>query len=400
MVEIAGLLLDAGADPNDHWIDGNEAEGNRETPLYGAAGIANRPDLAGLLMDAGADPNDGETAYHMVEHDGVPSAPVIFPRLEAKHQGIALGHKLDYEDLAGLRSMLELGGDPNGPTPFANDPIHQAVWRDRGLEYFELLAEFGADLDRPNREGRTAYTLAARSGKRAIMDWLRERGASDAMKPVDRFIAACAAGHAGEARKLLSAQPDLFEGFDERDRSEVCEAAASGNVAGVRTMLELGWDVNTRGKVWAETPAHRAAIDGHVDVVRLLAERGADLTVLDRSYRCTPLAWAQHGEQPAVIDYLRTLPERLDVWDAIELGLSERAIELVPDIDANAAMRGTQPGVLLRLAAAHGLRDVAEALIAAGADPGLRNEQNHGPADLARSRGHEALAEWIDSQGV
>ena len=85
-------------------------------------------------------------------------------------------------------------------------------------------------------------------------------------------------------------------------------------------MLELGWDVNTRGVVWNETPAHRAAVEGHLDTLKLLADRDADLTVLDRQYRCTPLSWARHGEKLPIIEHLRTLTDRLDAWDAIDAG--------------------------------------------------------------------------------
>ena len=175
MVTIADLLLKHGADPNAHWIDPQEAEGNRETPLYGAAGVANRPALARLLIDAGADPNDGETPYHRVEHDGVPCAEIIFPGLNALSRGIALAHKLDYDDLPGLRRLLELGGDPNGKSPFNNKPLHQAVWRGRTREFFDLLFEYGAEVDLPTQDGKTAYALAARAGKTEIMGWLVER---------------------------------------------------------------------------------------------------------------------------------------------------------------------------------------------------------------------------------
>ena len=145
MVGIADLLLKHGADPNAHWIDPQEAEGNRETP------------------------------YHMVEHDGVPCAEIIFPGLNALSRGIALAHKLDYDDLPGLRRLLELGGDPNGKSPFNNKPLHQAVWRGRTREFFDLLFEYGAEVDLPTQDGKTAYALAARAGKTEIMGWLVER---------------------------------------------------------------------------------------------------------------------------------------------------------------------------------------------------------------------------------
>ena len=57
---------------------------------------------------------------------------------------------------------------------------------------------------------------------------------------------------------------------------------------------------------------------GHLELVRLLVERGADLTIPDRTYSSTPLGWAVYGEAPEVIRYFKTVPDRLDIWDAIE----------------------------------------------------------------------------------
>jgi ankyrin repeat protein len=398
MLEIAGLLLDAGADPNSSWIDPQEAAGNRETPLYGAAGVANRVELARLLVAHGANPNDGETAYHMVEHAGVPCADFIVPLLEPLHRGMALGHQLDYDDLPGLRRLLELGADPNGPTPFGNWPLHQAVWRGRDRPFFDLLIRHGADLERRNKEGRTAYAMAARVHRKDIMEWLASAGASTALEPADAFIAACAAGDRAAAGRLLEQHPDLRDGFSDRDACEICEAAAVGNVAGIATMIDMGWDVNAKGVVWGETPAHRAAFEGHVASLALLVERGADLTLTDRSYHGTPLGWAQHNGCAEVIAYLRGLPDRLDLWDAIELGLVDRALALIEVADPNAALRGASAGVLLRLASAQCSRTLVEALLARGADATLASKEGSRAIDVARERGHGEIVRLLESR--
>ena len=71
IVAVVRILLDAGADPNVMWFEGEF----RELPIFGAAGIANSPVLTQMLLDAGADPNEtyedpepiGEALYHAVE---------------------------------------------------------------------------------------------------------------------------------------------------------------------------------------------------------------------------------------------------------------------------------------------------------------------------------------------
>lgn len=400
MREIARLLLDAGADPNVYWLDRDEGPDSRETPLYGAAGIANDVELARLLIERGADPNDGETAYHMVEHAGVPCAEVVFPRLEPRWRGCALGHQLDYDDLPGLRELLRLGADPNGPTPFPLWPIHQAVFRSRRREFFELLLAHGADVDKRNGFGRTAYAMAARSARREIMSWLAAAGADTRLEPRDAYIGASAAGDVAGARRIAAANPALAGQLDARDRSEIHEAAAAGSADGVRTMLDLGWEVNERGCIWGETPAHRAAVEGRLATFELLVDRGADLTLRDRSYHATPLGWARHGGHDAVVAAIRSRPERLDLWDAIELDLTERALELVSTVDPDAALGGSKPGVLLRLAVVRGNESVVRALVARGADPSLPNEQARSALDLARERGHAGIVAALELNGA
>lgn len=62
------------------------------------------------------------------------------------------------------------------------------------------------------------------------------------------------------------------------------EAARSGDRARVAQLLDAGVDVNARAR-YDVTALGFAADKGHLDVVRLLVERGADLTVQDTFYR-------------------------------------------------------------------------------------------------------------------
>ena len=96
----------------------------------------------------------------------------------------------------------------------------------------------------------------------------------------------------------MTGETDAVRGFLQHDRSLA---------NGVRTMLDVGWDIDTRNVVWSETPLHRAAFHANLDLVQLLVDRGADLTITDRTYHSTPLGWAQHAEAQGVIDYFRSL---------------------------------------------------------------------------------------------
>lgn len=396
MVEAARLLLAHGADPNAYWTDPNEAEGNRETPIYGAAGVANNLALTELLLDAGADPNDGETPYHAVEHEGVPCLGLLWEHFDDTSRAIAIQHQVDYPDLVGLRRLLELGANPDNRSRFSGRaPLHGCVFRGHGRAHFELLFEYGADPNVVDDDGRTPYAWAARAGQRRIMEILREHGASTELNETDRFLSACALADTETVDELLRQSPDAVERLSAEDRGVICEAAANGNTDGVAAMLDAGFDIDTPGRVWAEGPIHRAGMDGHLDTVKLLFRRGADLMMRDRSYQASPLGWAAHGGHDEIVQFLLQDPSRLDLRDAIEFGKAERAGELLGDVDVDAPIGGGEPGVLLRAAAHGGHEELVELLLARGADPTIRNSEGLRALDYARAQGHQAVVDLL-----
>jgi hypothetical protein len=69
------------------------------------------------------------------------------------------------------------------------------------------------------------------------------------------------------------------------------EAARKGDAAMVKKLLDEGVDVNTRFRYGA-TALFYACDHGHVDVVKVLLDKGADLTIKDTFYGFTPLMLA------------------------------------------------------------------------------------------------------------
>ncbi|HEY8508415.1 MAG TPA: ankyrin repeat domain-containing protein [Steroidobacteraceae bacterium] len=52
-------------------------------------------------------------------------------------------------------------------------------------------------------------------------------------------------------------------------------------------------DVWGTGGTSGAAPLHWAAMRGHIDLVRLLLERDADINLRDATYQSTPLGWAR-----------------------------------------------------------------------------------------------------------
>jgi ankyrin repeat protein len=72
----------------------------------------------------------------------------------------------------------------------------------------------------------------------------------------------------------------------------------------------MGFDVNALGRAdipveqqW-ETALHHAASEGDIEMARLLLELGADPNIEDTRFHSTPLEWARHFDQSAMIEFL------------------------------------------------------------------------------------------------
>ena len=87
-------------------------------------------------------------------------------------------------------------------------------------------------------------------------------------------------------------------------------AAACNRTRAAKWLLDHGADVNRRGTFGGPshghgvTALHLAAQSGHMAMVMLLVERGADVSAEDDLHHATPGAWAEHSKQADVRHYL------------------------------------------------------------------------------------------------
>lgn len=174
-VQVAIATADVGALSHLLTTDPTLANGGDLPPLAQLAGHPPQADpatlgrMAELLIRAGADPNHHEALYHACEHPhhAVLDAILASERLEPPWLSYCLLRKLDFDDLEGVRKMLDRGADPNlrSRTGDREMSLHHAIRRGRDTATVELLTARGARPDIINIHNHTARRQAIRFGR-------------------------------------------------------------------------------------------------------------------------------------------------------------------------------------------------------------------------------------------
>ena len=305
-LEVARLLLDGGADPDDgrFWhalptpftvLTGVLGYGEGRQPWHPHA-IA----FARLLLDRGADPNDGQALYNRMFGGNDDHLVLLFE--------YGLGR-----DTGGPWHRL-LGDSLESPTEMLRSLLAWAITHDQRARV-ALLAEHGVDVFSPfskaeSRSPRrgTPVEVALVNGHRELADQLLALGARPPrLSAADAFVAAVLAG---DAEAVRGTPDEVVAAVRRRRTGLVTWAAAQGAPVAVELLAGAGFDVNALGRSdlpsnqrW-HTALHVAAERGDVELARKLLELGADPDIPDKRYRSTPRGWARYFGQKEVAELL------------------------------------------------------------------------------------------------
>jgi len=310
--ETARLLLAAGARP-----DGARAPGT-DTPLSVAANHGHT-DVVELLVASGAAVDDIGVAAAAGLYEKVESLLKADPKLANlridTHSGqygrTPLFYAADNNRVAVAKLLIEYGAAIRVTDDFRRTPLHLAARASRDVA--ALLLAKGADVNARDKRGDTPLHYAAWEVWQSPLIWSRanwqadepHQSAEDSTRTAEMLIAAgakvgardeigCAPLHFAaywnaEMVYLLLAHGSDINAKDELGCTPLREAVTSPSPGTVELLIAKGADVRARD-TWRRTPLHYLwGLDARL--VQMLIVRGADVRAEDRD-RITPLHMA------------------------------------------------------------------------------------------------------------
>jgi ankyrin repeat protein len=406
-MEIARLLIDAGADPNAlGWVPNHGL-----APALTQAAWGGHTAMVRLLIQHGADPA-GRSGPGTSRERPIDTA-ARHGHGEAVEALIGAGAGFTTENVlqAGLVERLRrlLRDYPLVARRRLKDgtpPLHLALTSPHALAAAELLLDSGAPLRGRDPQGRTPLHVAIEQRQEEAVRRLIRRGAS-----LDLFAAA-GLGNAERVEQLLRRDPRRAHAAHRDGTTALFYAAWSGDVRSARLLLSAGAAVSPKAKrFWAcLTPLHLALQQRHQAVTMLLLEHGAEVDAFGAeagAYWPTPLhvaaRWGTMEEAVLLLDHGADPNGGAPIPDSMDAGVLSWAVaagklELVELL----LRRGLEPGQprhreALPLAAERGNAALVRLLVENGADAGAPDAHGQTPLERARKAGKTEVVALLEA---
>lgn len=387
--------------------------GRRSAALHDAAQAGNlKAAAAALQNDAGAADTDdnGDTALHIAARRADRAMMALLLSygpgcIDAPDRGghTALTAAAARGDTDTLRFLLDHGAGLDAPAASGDTPLMQALAM-RQYAALDLLARAGAAIGQTDSDHKNVLHRAAAANDVRALDILLAAGGAahvqDRMPSGDRHTplhAAASAGAEDAVRVLIAAgaNPNIPDALN---MTPLHTAAARDDAGMIYTLVCEGHaEINRVENPAGYTALHTAVINKAGRALRALCDLGADPHQMDADRR-TPLNIAGwNGFLDAARYLMEDIPPEVDdgaalqsrtqaLYDALFYDHAEVAEYLIASgkVDMNRTTYGGE--YVLQAALQGGKSDMAEKIIAAGADVNVRNPQGMSPLLLCATR--------------
>eukprot|EP01133_Synstelium_polycarpum_P003444 gene3444-3911_t len=246
-----------------------------------------------------------------------------------------------------LKAMLDVVSEPNRPDQQQFRPMHYAVTASTTATLMLLIGK-GVEVNDMTISGLTPLMIA------------------------------CQQGHIQHIKALAKASKngvDIVKFKNKKSLTAMHYAAESGQIGSIRTLIELGSDIDVGEKITKYTPLMKAVIAGHLEAVKVLVEEGhADIEKRDK-YRRTPIMLAAKNGHLLIVSYLLHVNAVVKVFDSSH-------------------------NTLLHYAAAYGWYEIAALLVNRFKVPvNDQNDYKMTPLSVSVLKGHFRITEFLMTQG-
>jgi len=228
------------------------------------------------------------------------------------------------------------------------------------------------------------------------------------LNDTDEFFDACAKGDVKTVRGLIENNPALARSTNRGGWTGLHGAAQHGHIQVVRLLLEHGADPNVREPGDNTYPLHWAAAHGHIDIVRALVDAGADVHGTGDDHALDVIGWAttfrSSGESwRGIVSLLVARGARHHIFSAISTGDPNVMREVVRQDPKALARRGSRfedGRTALHYAMQLGRYDLLDLLIEFGADLEARDNNGQTAFAVAMLRGDRDAMRRLHAAGA
>lgn len=259
-------------------------------------------------------------------------------------------------------------------------------------------------VDHQDNDGMTALHWAAVHSKPKHISLLVRAEADSTLLDAEERAPlhwACDSEDATSAKVLLTLDNAPVNSKDRQGRTPLHIAVAQGSIQTVRELCQYPNIDKTAHDNVSRTPLHWAAAAAHTEIVKILSERGADLSHTDE-HGASAMHYAAQNDRVDTLHALLTsnaehLPDeegRYPLHWAVMRGFQDHVgILLEHGIDVDLVDKEGRSS--LHFAVSANLTETAELLLSVGANPNLADQQMQTPIFAACEAGDTAMVRLL-----